>query len=440
MKLASLDLSVASAQVQALSFLEPVSLGDYDAVLWSPNGLLRNLGDRIERHDPEVLSATASDELLRISRHWRREFDRLLKRDGTLVILAEPSSTVGIHTLQEVISYEVLEPLAKDLQVKSASHANLDSPAPFTHAGEPFRSLFEDIASMMRPAVHLEHWPGIPVLFDAAGKPIAAYVSVVPGRVLWLPALENKTLSESQGADRLTHALGRCLDRLGFMSGVSYAPWLSGYVTAQEGRAVNERQLLLRERAAIDDHIRQYDETIGEIEFYKQVVGGAGRGARLSDAEGFRRNGYVVQHDWLKEQILIVEDEGDWVVAYVLFDGDDIGDELWDQIDDALARVRTYFNHPALPMLIDCTQNDKPFPLRTWPGPYSRFGQQKEVAVLESPALYGWLNTQEPLAMLASIGTQGEKLRERLYRLGVQSLNSLADVAPAPRPCLNGLC
>lgn len=429
MKLASLDLFVASAQVQALSFLEPVSLADYDAVLWSPRGFLRNLGDRIERFDPNVLSTTASDELLRISRHWRREFDRLLKRDGTLVILAEPPSSVSIHTLQEIISYESLEPLAGELQVKPVSYAASDSLAPFIHTGEPFRSLFDDIEEMMLPEVHLEYWPGIPVLFDAASKPVSAYVSVVPGRVLWLPSLDNTILSEPQGADRLAHALGRCLDRLGFMSGVSYAPWLSGYVTTQEGRAVSERQHLLRERASIDDKIRHCDAIIGEIEFYKQVVGGAGHGARLSVAESFRRHGYVVQHDWLKEQILIVEDEGDWVVAYVLFDGDDTGPGLWKQLHDALSRVRTYFNHQALPLLVDCTQNGKPFSQRTQPGPFTSLGQQKGVVVVESPALYGWLNTQEPLCMLANLGTQGDKLRQHLYQIGVRSLTSLVDAA-----------
>lgn len=431
MKLASLDIPLASTQVENLSFLSPGSLENYDAVLWSPRGFLPNLGDRIERRDPNVLSATASDELLRISRYWRREFDRLLKRDGTLVVLAEPSSNVGIHTLQEVMSYGSLEPLSETLHAQFSPLLASGGPASFTHSGEPFRSLFEEIAQLMQPEVRLENWPGIPVLFDGETNPLSAYVSVVPGRVLWLPILNGAALQQADNADRLTHALSRCLDRLGFMAGISYAPWLSGYVTQQEGRSLQERQQLLRQRAALDDAIERCDSVIGEIEFYKQVVGGGGRGARLAVAESFRRNGYVVQHDWLNEQVLIVEDDGHWVVAYVLFEGDDMGQALWDQLFEATVRVRTYFNRPALPVVVDCSQNGKSFQLRTRPGSLVAQGQDKDVAVLESPALYGWLDTDEPMATLASSGVQGDTLRERLYQRGVQSLFALADTVLA---------
>src|SRR5690606_27634632 len=107
--------------VEALNFLAPAGLGNYDAVLWSPRTFLDHLGTRIERRNPDVLSATASDELLRISRHWRHEFERLLKRDGTLVILAEPESTVCIHTMQESGHYDSLD-LLKQIQRARPGH------------------------------------------------------------------------------------------------------------------------------------------------------------------------------------------------------------------------------------------------------------------------------------------------------------------------------
>lgn len=426
MKLASLDVSLASSHVETLNFLAPAGLGNYDAVLWSPRTFLDHLGTRIERRNPDVLSATASDELLRISRHWRHEFERLLKRDGTLVILAEPESTVGIHTLQEIMPYDSLEPLAQMLQVRPAPYPAPQA-LPCSHTGEPFRSLFEELAGLIQPTVTLQQWPGIPALFDAVGRPLAAYVSVVPGRVLWLPSLNSPALQAPANADRLVHALGRCLDRLGFMAGVSYAPWLSRYVTPQEGRSLQARRQLLQERAALDDKIRECDAVIGEIEFYKQVVGGGGRSARLAVAESFRRNGYVVQHDWLNEQIIIIEDDTHWVAAYVLFDGDDTGPAVWEQVNDAAARVRTYFNRPTLAVLIDCTQNNKPFNQRTVPGPLTLQGRANAVPVVESPALYGWLDTREPLSLVVEQTAQGDSLRQQLYQRGVHALQT-----PAP--------
>ncbi len=427
MKLATLDIPFEGGQAVNLDFLQPSSLEDFDTVVWDPAGFLDKLGDRLESTVPPVLSAPASGEILRISRYWRAQFQQLLQRDGSLVVLARDQSGLGVHTLQEVVQYQLLELLPAgilaELNIEPMMKAAL-----CVRSGEPFRSFFETVDDLLEPQARLARYPGIPVLHSDRGDVLACYASLVPGRFLMMAPPSVATSTTPELANRFIAGLGRCLDRLGFMSGVSYAGWLSQYLTHDERTLGMRRAGLLRQVAELQSEIDACTSDISEIEFYKQILGGVDRGTRLAVAELFRRQGYIVQHDWLDERILIVETDADWLAVQVRLANEEIGQDYFTCLDAAARRIGEYFHKPARPVLLDCGQNHLAFSLRQQAEPVCLDAQRHGVSRVDSTALYGWALNPLALEALVDPSAAGEALRLRLAQATLAALQPASTI------------
>lgn len=390
MKIATLDVNLALPAQATLRFSETTSLADCNVLLWDPMAGLAQFEGGLEQVDPPVLSLRASSELLRISRHWRAEFASLVRRGGALVVMLSSGHAPGIHTYQEVIPYQPLEPL--DGLLRGPVHVEAGGPyAAHAIGGEPFRRFFEFFAGDLCASVALTRHCGMPVLSGEQGQVLGAYCAIVPGCVLFMPKPSGTLMEDEERSEIFIQQLSRALDRLGFGAGTALASWSAQVATAQEQDLSERRDALLRTIADLQVELNGIRSALLDIDFYKQLFAGTDRGTRVAVAELLRAKGYIVHGDWLDESLLIVETGDSLQILDVALQGgvDDAQAKLL-TLTHARDRVQDYFGKPTSAALVDCRRNGLPLEMQHADSGLASFLAESHMQYVTGLELYGW--------------------------------------------------
>ncbi|MBP6018692.1 MAG: hypothetical protein KA735_04310 [Burkholderiaceae bacterium] len=369
-----------------LSFMEPAELGDIDTVVWNIEALLPAIQNDLEQTNPKVLSVKGSEQLLAKSRHWRYQFEKLLLKGGTIIAFLPPAEEIGIHTLQEIMPYELLEPLPSvRLETFPIEGALLSCTA-----GEPFRSLFESISPLLMPIVALNNHPGTSILHDTEGQVLACYHALTPGRIIFLPALNQSMWAEGTLCSEFFTSVQRCIERFGQTVGISNARWLNDYALDAEQALFLERSASIRKLGLLQEQIQNIEVKISQQSFFKQLIGGEGPGVYTAVAELFRRQGAFVQSDWISDKLLIVELTDSYLAVQMRLADEPIDQDYLKNLGSAQARISDYFGRPVKILVADFSQNGLALPDRRPLKDESQKTQQHGFLFIEGSQLYGW--------------------------------------------------
>ncbi|GAB2906737.1 hypothetical protein [Paralcaligenes ginsengisoli] len=389
MNIATLDLPVSDTKgfsFAQFAFTRPAPLDNIDTIVWNPGALLPQMKDQIEQIDPAVLSVRGSESLLAMSRYWRKELDSLLARGGSVVVLSCPPKTVGVHTLQEIMPYDIYEPL---LPLRVATRA-YDGGESICHAGDPFHTLFRRIGHMLRPTATLDSYSGIPILQNNARQTLAVYCNPIPGRIMILPALAHKTLEQPEMAVQFFSALQESIDRLGHTANAGNASWLGSYRSVAEETLYAQRADYFRQMDGLQKKIDLLQADIDQYEFFKQLLGGEGRGVYTAVAELFRRKGAFVQPDWLENNLLLVELSKNHLAVKIRLPGETVDEAYFRKLEQSRQRIAEYFGRPVLTLLADCSGNGVPLPERNPNVDEAAMARRHGCLYAEGIHLYGW--------------------------------------------------
>lgn len=427
MKIAALDLPFAAgaqAGIDRRSYLQAQSLAGIDMALWDPAACFAELERRSERVAPRVLGVRAGEELLALARHWRREFGELMQRGGVVAAMLPPPSGFHVHTLQEIVRYEPMEPLSLLLPRPLRYTDMAAMPGAPQAAGEPFHSLFERSLALLQPQARLQDFPGTAILHDSAGAPLACYISLPPGGMLLLPRLRPEAFADPVRGGTFIDALRHCALRLGLAGGGGIAAWADDCLGPQELELL-ARERELRSRAQdIQTQIGTTLLAIDRLRADKRLVAGEGAGLELALAELLRRKGAFVQQDWLEQSLLVAELRSGFLVAAACGPDDTADPAFFDKLEQAQARISDYYGKSVQALLVDGSQNRLPLHARTADSAVQAAAEARGVPCLQGAHMYGWLLMEAPDAddLLEQARNDGATLRLRLWRSATQAL------------------
>lgn len=414
---------------QTYSFMQPKALAYTDVLIWSPGGLLPSLETQLETREPAVLKPAASEVLLAASRHWRLQFRQLLAAGGTLVVLLDPAVTVGIHTLQEVMDYQWNEPLLPlDIQTETY-HSKLPA---LNHVGEPFRSLFEQTGQLFAPSARLKHAPGTHILIDAAGATLAAYLSLPPGRILWLPKVDHDGLASNEGSATFIRALAHCISRLGQQAGIQLSRWLDDLASPAAQTLQHKRVACLQQRRRLDEQISQLERDIAQQDFFRQIAAGESMGTMPAVAEAFRRQGVYVHNDWLTHDLFIAEMPDFNLMLKIRLANEAWNDTAWNRLSRAQARIQEYFGKPTRSLIVDCAENNLPPAQRRHVIPRELSERLPGALLIHSLHFFGWHAEAEPCSPATLLEALQNGDTPFLQKLSATALEHLGLLEPAP--------
>lgn len=186
-----LSLDTQWPYIERLAFDEPAAASQLDTagiLVWRPAATLARYARHTERLDEAgrpVLTPAASQQLLADARRWRAAFETLIAQDGLLVVLLDELAALGVHTLQEVVAFEVQEILpGAPLSLRTLAQAG----PPAWRCGAPFRRPLEQLGRGSQAHTAIGGSPGT-ALAHAAGSDavVALYRYQQPGHLLLLP-------------------------------------------------------------------------------------------------------------------------------------------------------------------------------------------------------------------------------------------------------------
>lgn len=427
MKIAALDLPFAvgvHAGIDHRSYLQAQSLAGIDMALWDPAACFAELERRSERVAPRVLGVRAGEELLALARHWRREFGALMQRGGVVAALLPPPSGFHVHTLQEIVRYEPLEPLSLLLPRPLRYTGTAAMPGTPQAAGEPFRSLFERSLALLQPQARLQDFPGTEILHDGAGAPLACYISLPPGGMLLLPRLRPEVLTDPARGSTFIDALRHCALRLGHAGGGDISAWADDCLGPQELELL-ARERELRSRAQdIQAQLGTTRRAIDRLRADKRLVAGEGAGLEFALAELLRRKGAFVQQDWLEPSLLVAELRSGFLVAAARGPDDAVDAVYFDKLEQARTRIADYYGKSAQALIVDGSQNRLPLHARTAASAIQAAAEARGILCLQGAHMYGWLLMEEPDAdgLLEQARNDGAALRQKLWRSAAGAL------------------
>jgi hypothetical protein len=239
-----------------------------------------------------TLGLAASEAALRQSRHWRTELAAALAHGAAICAFVPAGASYGVHTLQEVVDFDVLEALPGGAPARSP----LAPPQPVRCiTGEPFRAFFDAAGDVLLAQAALEAPPGRTICVASDdGRAAGAYDYRHPGHLLILPAVRR----DATPADRLRlfHALDGLVRRLRRSGRLGpLAPWAASWslpgerALQDEAAASAARQ---REAAAAFDRAR---DALDVLALMKQLVAGDAAGAGRAAAHALHALGAYSQ-------------------------------------------------------------------------------------------------------------------------------------------------
>ncbi|WP_028601063.1 hypothetical protein [Ottowia thiooxydans] len=304
--------------VSPLSFAEPASLNEFDLVIWRPAAIANVYSRDHSFEGTPVLDVRDSQRVFSHIRYWRTEFEEFLGRGGTLVMLAPGFTKMGLHTVQDVVPFDVIEALPG---YRSLGHQACEPSALRCDAGEPFRQFFDAFSEQFVACATLT--PGeaqaIASVSDSDGV-CAVYEYHHPGRILVIPELR-ETASPA--------ALATIVDALDDLSArLRLDARVSGYVGARP--VVTERERALRQQLAQTSQERRELQSreaallkeISDIAFFGQLEHGDRVGVINAALQVLHALGAYVQHGIGSTGTLVFEHLGHACVLVLLEEAD----------------------------------------------------------------------------------------------------------------------
>ena len=293
MQVAFLDFPHIDDRAIQMSFAQPQSLDAVDLLVWRPAAWLEVYAVERWHEGRPILSVVDSQRAFRDSRLWREAFLALLERGGTLVVLAPGFTTLGLHTVQDVVPHDPMEALPghPDLRASPCAPA-----AVVCNAGQPFAGFFEAFGthfvaeSQFRPqrAQAIAHIAG-------TAQVCGTYQHHHPGRTLVLPALRAGTPTEVR--QQLIAALVDMAGRLRFDGhvGSTYA-WKQALELPEEAAALRELAQVASQRRALQDKEAALAKRLADLAFMRQLQSGDATGVIDAARQVLHALGAYTQH------------------------------------------------------------------------------------------------------------------------------------------------
>jgi hypothetical protein len=318
MRVAALGYDPGVPGIETVAFGSAHRLGHYDALIWSPAGLVDEYRDLYTRPAEEeagpLLSLASSTRLLSDSRRRRAEFESLMDRGGVLVVCPWAGPHPRIHAIEDIMAFDPEETLPRRLR---SGMVNVDARerAEF-RGGQPFRAFAEAAGTSLPVRCALESFPGIPLYFGArTGAVLGGYLYHHPGHLLVLP----RPRREEPGAFRSWHrALMGLMRALEQGSPVLDLPeWSQAFDVPGEAEIRRALRELLLERDRVEREIEDVRVALGDVERRKALFAGEGQALVVAAAHAFERSGALVLPELLGPGSLVLEHRGRFAVVLV---------------------------------------------------------------------------------------------------------------------------
>lgn len=255
---------------RSLSFAQPAPLDDFDLVIWRPAGIAEVYSTETVFEGKPVLEVHDSQRVFSHTRFWRTEFEEFLSRGGTLVMLAPGFTTMGLHTVQDIVPFDVIEALPgyRDLRHEARNPATVQC-----EAGEPFRQFFEEFGAQFVACATLAPTTAQAIASVAGSNDVCAvYEYRHPGRILVLPELR-KTGSHADAA-AVVDALDGLSARLRLDARVSGSVGARPVVTDRERTLRAQLAETSRQRRTLQEKEASLLKEISDIAFFGQLTHG----------------------------------------------------------------------------------------------------------------------------------------------------------------------
>jgi hypothetical protein len=350
MQLALLDLPTSLEHALHLHFSQPCSLDPVDVLVWQPasiDGVYAVEGLHLGR---PVLGVADSQRLVKDSRFWRDELRAFTGRGGTLVMLAPCRATLGIHTVQDVVGYDLIEALPEHASLRRRPRP----PAAIEcTAGEPFRSFFDAAGTRFVACAEFEPSSAQAIAQAAGGSGICAlYQYRHPGRLLVLPALAPSLPPDA--VDALVRSIADIAARLRFEG-----PGLSSHASPNSFEMPGESGLRRRlADVAARQRVLQAEHDVlarqlSDMAFLRQLHGDDAAGALDACALVLHALGARTQQGAPGTHTLMFEIDGRTGVLVAIDDAQRaLGHDLADHVRSRARAWSAELNSAVVPMAI----------------------------------------------------------------------------------------
>ena len=318
MRVAALGYDPGFPGIEAVDFGSTQPLGRYDAIIWSPAGLVDEYRDLYTRPGTEeagpLLSLASSTRLLSDSRRRRAEFESLVERGGVLVVEPWAGPHLRIHAIEDIMVFDSEESLPRRLRAGMVA-LNAGDEAEF-RGGQPFRA-FADVAGSSLPGCcALESFAGVPLFFGARTRAIlGGYLYHHPGHLLFLPRPRRDEHNASGLWHRALLPLMEALERPGPV--LDLPEWSRAFELPGEAEARLTLRDLISEREILEREIAGVRETLGDLDRQKALFAGEGRALVAATAHAFERSGTLVLPESFGPDSLLLEFRGQFAVVLV---------------------------------------------------------------------------------------------------------------------------
>ncbi|VTU23202.1 hypothetical protein H6CHR_01944 [Variovorax sp. PBL-H6] len=269
MQIGLLDLRLPYPSASHFSFATPLPLDGIDVLIWNPAALATAYQPESTRDGFALLSVVASQQLLRHTRAWRGALRQFVARGGTLVVLSPGAARLALHTVQDVVGYDLLEALP------DAPTASLDACEPMqVHCpfGEPFKSFFEQLGDrFIASATFGTVADAQPIATAGAASSLACgfYRYRHPGRLLMLPSLASTSPGAAHDVVAATIALVARLRLEG--RGATRYQWDEPLQMAGESALRSRLAELSAQRRALDEEEAALASRLDRLTFLAQL-------------------------------------------------------------------------------------------------------------------------------------------------------------------------
>lgn len=255
---------------RALSFAQPAPLDDFDLVVWRPAGIAEVYSTETVFEGKPVLDVHDSQRVFTHTRFWRTEFEEFLGRGGTLVVLAPGFTTMGLHTVQDIVPFDVIEALPG---YRELHHEACHPVAVQCEVGEPFRQFFEEFGAQFVACATLTPTHAQAIASVSGSNDVCAvYEYRHPGRILVIPELSKKASHADIAA--VVDALDGLSARLRLDARVSGSVGVRPVVTARERALRAQLAETSRQRRTLQEREATLLKEISDIAFFGQLAHG----------------------------------------------------------------------------------------------------------------------------------------------------------------------
>lgn len=335
MSIAVMDFpEVLAERVKTLSFAEPASLDEVDLVIWRPAAIAEVYSTETIFEGKPVLEVRDSQRVFSHTRHWREEFGEFLGRGGTLVVLAPGFTIMGLHTVQDIVPYEVIEALPG---YRELHHEARESAPVHCEFGEPFRQFFDAHGKYFTARASFAPTQAQPIAtLEGSDDVCAVYEYRHPGRVLVIPELKDDV--SPAGLMAIIEALDDLSARLRLDARVSGFVGARPVVTERESALRAQLAEVSKQRRSLQMKESALISELTDIAFFGQLEYGDQVGVIDAAMQVLHALGAYVQFGVGSNDTLMFDVTGKVCVAVLMDDADVLTESRIEQLLDEKTR------------------------------------------------------------------------------------------------------